>query len=140
MNISVVFRKNSWTLDATGKIESAKLFNELHRIQKKESRGRLYCRECGRFVAYERERIDMAGSHIHSFTNPHGQRYCIGCFSNAPGCLEIGQDTEEFTWFKGYAWRAVLCASCYGHLGWVFNSEKGNRFFGLILRQLLYPW
>lgn len=138
MSISVLFRKNSWAFDTTGNIESTKLIDELRRIQKKESHGRLYCRDCGQIVTHEQERIEMAGSHIHNFINPHGLRYRIGCFSEAPGCLEIGEDTEEFTWFTGYAWKIVLCASCHRHLGWVFSSEKGGCFFGLVLMQLLY--
>jgi hypothetical protein len=28
--------------------------------------------------------------------------------------------------------------SCRRHLGWVFDSGKGDHFFGLVLMQLLY--
>lgn len=138
MSISVVFRKIPWAFDLTENIKSKKLIDELRRIQKKDSHGRLYCRDCGQIITHERERIEIAGSHMHSFINPHGHRYRIGCFRQAPGCLEIGEDTEEYTWFIGYSWKIVLCSSCYRHLGWVFSSVKDGCFFGLVLTNLLY--
>jgi hypothetical protein len=56
----------------------------------------------------------------------------VGCFSNARGCLEMGEFTDEFTWFPGYAWCYLICSSCKSHLGWRYRSHDGG-FFGLIL-------
>ena len=36
-----------------------------------------------------------------------------------------GEPTTEHTWFSGYAWRALVCASCLSHLGWRFDSVSG---------------
>jgi len=78
----------------------------------------------------------MSGSHVHVFTNPAGFTFRIGCFSSAPGCLNAGDPTGDFTWFTGYDWSFALCGGCMTHLGWFYESGRDG-FHGLILAELV---
>ncbi len=98
----------------------------------------VYCASCMAIVTAEGERIAMQGAHRHTFTNPSGFTFTIGCFRRAPGCCGEGSDTQEHTWFPGYAWRYGLCRSCRTHLGWVFSAGGRDRFYGLILDRLIF--
>ena len=96
----------------------------------------ILCRHCGRPVTRADQRIEVAGAHKHTFANPHGIVYEIGCFRSAFGCGYSGPTTDEFTWFKGYQWKVALCGSCTTHLGWRFSSASSEPFHGLILDRL----
>ncbi len=107
-------------------------------IRVKESElddNKLYCFLCGNAITSTSERISVDGAHEHSFTNPHGYSFHIGCFRNAPGCIQEGIVTDDFSWFKGYSWRYALCADCQQHLGWIYDSQ--DQFYGLILDRLI---
>ncbi|MDJ0720412.1 MAG: hypothetical protein QNJ04_02210, partial [Desulfobacterales bacterium] len=41
---------------------------------------RVLCRECLHPVTRERERIEVQGAHQHTFANPSGIVFTIGCF------------------------------------------------------------
>lgn len=97
----------------------------------------LYCFICGTAITQQRERFAVQGSHEHTFTNPGGYVYHIGCFRAAPGCEQAGDFAEAYTWFQGFAWRYALCASCRVHLGWAYRDGEGEEFYGLILNRLL---
>jgi len=97
----------------------------------------ILCRSCGCLITRGSARITVQGSHQHSFANPHGLVFRIGCFSTAEGCAYAGSLSNEFTWFKGYGWRIAVCGSCLVHLGWLFISDSGSSFNGLILDQLV---
>jgi len=97
----------------------------------------LLCAACGHRITTEGDRINVGASHEHRFFNPSGFLFQIGCFRNAPGCFNIGQPTTEFTWFRGFAWRHSLCEGCGQHLGWCFQDNDGNAFFGLVLNRLI---
>jgi len=99
----------------------------------------ILCRECLHPVTRETERLSVDGAHRHTFANPHGVVFEIGCFRRAPGCAYAGASSDEFSWFAGYTWRVALCAACLIHLGWVFQSSGGDRFHGLILDRLIEP-
>ncbi len=96
---------------------------------------RLFYTACHHPVTHQDERIIVHGDYEHTFTNPQGVVYHIGCFREAAGCAPIGEATTAYTWFKGYAWRIALCASCRAHLGWFFQSADGY-FHGLITSRL----
>ena len=96
----------------------------------------LYCFACGLAITRRRERLEVGGSHSHTFTNPAGYVFRVGCFRRAPGCAQAGEFTQEYSWFSGYAWRYALCAGCRVHLGWVFGGPEPG-FFGLILDRLV---
>jgi len=96
----------------------------------------ILCRHCGRPITRPAERIEMAGAHKHTFANPHGIVFEIGCFRSAFGCGYSGPTTDEFTWFQGYRWKVAVCGSCTVHLGWLFLSSGSDTFHGLILDRL----
>jgi hypothetical protein len=95
----------------------------------------LLCRACGHVITSDDQRVQVAGSHQHTFFNPVGIVYELGCFANAVGCHAQGEASSEFAWFSGYLWRIALCARCGSHLGWRFESAE-TRFYGLILSML----
>lgn len=94
----------------------------------------LVCRICSIPITTEKQRIEKEGKHLHTFFNPAGVVYEIGCFRNAPGCQTYGPPSSEFAWFSGYSWQVVCCRSCQEHLGWIFNAD--DEFFGLIIKKL----
>jgi hypothetical protein len=97
----------------------------------------LVCRECGRHITDESRRVAVNGKHRHTFANPHGHVYDIGCFESAVGCIGVGPSSNEFAWFKGYSWQIVVCAGCMTHLGWFFLSSGEHHFFGLIVDRIV---
>ena len=99
----------------------------------------ILCRQCRRIITTPAERIEMQGAHQHTFANPHGSVYQIGCFRSAAGCGYAGQASDEFSWFTGYSWRVAVCGSCLFHLGWLFISPSRQSFNGLILDHLIHP-
>lgn len=100
----------------------------------------ILCRRCGHLITRLQEKTTIGGGFQHTFANPTGRVYDIGCFRNAEGCGPSGPLTNEFTWFHGYQWRIALCRACYVHLGWQFLSNSGGGgFWGLILKRLSFP-
>ena len=97
---------------------------------------RLLCAACKHVVTDENQRIAVRGRHEHTFINPHGVTYHIGCFREAAGCATVGEATTEFTWFPAYIWRVALCANCQTHLGWRFQSLQDD-FHGLVVNRLV---
>jgi hypothetical protein len=98
----------------------------------------LRCRVCRSKVTELSARIVVNGQHLHTFFNPHGLVFDIGCFSSASGCAVAGSPSSEFTWFAGHVWRVAVCQQCLAHLGWRFESESGGQgFWGLITDMLL---
>ncbi len=96
---------------------------------------RIFCRNCRFAVTSPSERIEVNSFHRHTFANPNGYLFEIGCFKEAEGCAATGMRTDEFTWFKGYFWQVGICRKCHNHLGWLFQSS-GDYFYGLILNRL----
>jgi len=99
----------------------------------------ILCRQCRRIITSPAERIEMQGAHHHTFANPNGIVYQIGCFRSATGCGYAEHSSDEFSWFKGYSWRVAICGSCLLHLGWLFTSPGSESFNGLILDHLIQP-
>jgi len=96
----------------------------------------LCCGACGFRITTWRQRISVGGAFEHTFVNPGGYVYRIGCFREAPGCFDAEEPTSEHSWFKGYAWQYAVCGGCLAHLGWVYSGGAGERFHGLILDRL----
>ncbi len=96
----------------------------------------LVCRQCGYAITKQSQSTEVRGSHSHTFFNPAGIVFEIGCFQNAPGIWVHGPSSSDFSWFSGYRWQIALCNGCTTHLGWYFSSVDGA-FFGLILKKLL---
>ena len=99
----------------------------------------ILCRQCRQALTTPSDRIALQGSHQHTFANPHGSVFEVGCFKTARGCGYEGSPTNEFSWFAGYSWRVCFCSMCLTHLGWLFISGGGNMFHGLILDRLIEP-
>lgn len=97
---------------------------------------RIVCRQCLQLITIESERIEIGGAHQHTFANPAGLLFQIGCFGSAQGCAPAGPPETRWSWFAGYRWQAVLCSSCLVHLGWRYTGAAGT-FYGLILHRLL---
>ncbi len=109
---------------------------EISDIDERSGEERVFrCRSCGQEITSEKHRVPISGQSEHTFTNPHGFVFTLGCFTDAPGCRPSGPATTEFTWFDGYAWRYAACGSCGIHLGWEFTNND-DLFFGLILNRI----
>jgi hypothetical protein len=96
----------------------------------------LLCRQCLQTITHRSHQIIVNGAHEHTFANPHGIVFEIGCFKSAAGCGYVGRPTDEFTWFKGFMWQIAVCGSCLSHVGWLFTSSSVDSFVGLILDRL----
>ncbi|MBH25602.1 MAG: hypothetical protein CMH57_14355 [Myxococcales bacterium] len=97
----------------------------------------LVCASCEHPITRSAARIEVQGAHTHTFANPHGRFFQIGCFSEAPGCLELGGSTSDHTWFTGYAWSISHCRRCGAHLGWRYDAlEAARTFYGVILTRV----
>ncbi len=99
---------------------------------------KLLCKLCRGPITTRSDAVNVEGKHEHTFFNPSGILYEIGCFGLAPGCKVSGLPTEEFAWFKGFHWQYSSCRFCETHLGWYFTrSGAGAGFHGLILNRLV---
>lgn len=100
------------------------------------------CRNCMGPVTRPEYSIEINDGFSHTFANPHGHVYEIGCFSRADGCVKCSDTSAEFSWFTDYVWAVGLCRNCRVQLGWIFipvrPGERDN-FYGLILDQLRFP-
>jgi hypothetical protein len=99
--------------------------------------GRWICAACGAEITDGEAGIEVAGSHAHSFVNPDGMVFRIGCFRSAAGAVSVGPESSYWTWFPGFAWRAAICRICLCHLGWSFQNASSS-FVALILDRVLY--
>lgn len=97
-----------------------------------------FCRRCGNFITSGRHREEVDGGHEHTFVNPAGYIYRIGCFRAAIGCATVGRPTDQFSWFAGHSWAHASCTVCGGHLGWAFFRNSAPCFYGLILAELFH--
>ncbi len=96
----------------------------------------ILCGFCNHAVTSVSEIIDINHSHKHTFANPHGIVFEIGCFRSARGCVQSGPESSDWSWFTDFTWQIAICKKCRTHLGWYFSSTKGKDFFGLILNRL----
>ena len=91
------------------------------------------CGRCDHALTSEREKIEVAGRHAHTFMNPSGVIFHIVCYREVPGATIEGPHEKETSWFPDTAWQYANCERCRGQIGWAYvNLEGGERFFGLI--------
>ncbi len=95
----------------------------------------LFCKSCLNQITRRDQAARITGSHTHTFFNPQGIVFELGCFREASGCMAMGEVTAEFTWFAGFVWRFALCRRCGIHLGWYYEMRESG-FFGLVLARL----
>lgn len=105
--------------------------------EKEEKERYILCGHCKNKITLPLYRLEIHGSYEHTFLNPSGQVFHIGCFEKADGCISVGEFTQEWTWFYGFSWQASLCGQCLRHLGWYYSAKLGQSFFGLILDALI---
>ncbi|MEW5746442.1 MAG: cereblon family protein [Nitrospirota bacterium] len=96
----------------------------------------ILCRTCGHRITTIDHIIAVNGQHRHTFTNPAGHTFDLGCYSHADGCYIYGVPTVEYTWFQGFGWCYAFCAHCATHLGWLYQSDQES-FYGLIVKRLI---
>jgi len=125
-----------WLFDILGGEELKRLLHTDESGSTKRERG-LYCASCQFPITSFRHRIEVQGSYEHTFINPDGIVFHLGCFCSAEGCIDSGKNTGEWSWFAGYSWRYALCASCGTHLGWRYSADGAGSFYGLILKRLV---
>ncbi len=97
----------------------------------------IVCKSCGQIVTTREQKIVIDSTHQHTFFNPAGILFEIGCFAKAPGCGTSGPGSDEFSWFTGTIWKPAVCVSCFFHLGWLFEKQDRSYFYGLILSNLV---
>lgn len=105
---------------------------EIEKSSEQEEQKSIRCRNCESEITSPSFAIQP---HEHTFRNPAGYSFHVLCFSDAPGAAELGDSTEEASWFAGYAWAFAVCRQCQNHLGWWYSGEK--RFAGLIATRLI---
>jgi hypothetical protein len=99
----------------------------------------LCCRSCATRIA-PLAAVLPEGEDPLVFANPEGRVFELLLLGNARALQLVGNATQEFTWFQGYAWRVALCAGCGIHLGWRFETAAERSppvFFGLLRRELV---
>lgn len=102
-----------------------------------DSEEAILCRQCHQVLTNPSQRTSIQGAHQHTFANPHGVVFQIGCFRSVQGCGYVGPPTSEWSWFKGYSWRMLVCRMCLTHLGWLYTSTGNESFSGLILDRII---
>jgi hypothetical protein len=108
-----------------------KTFEKAREDIKSPKKALIICSVCSNHITDKSEKIKINESDNHTFVNPHGFVYNVECYKNAPGCMPIGELTDTFTWFKGYAWQISVCSKCLTHLGWKYQAGESG-FYGLI--------
>jgi hypothetical protein len=101
-----------------------------------DGRGMLACAGCLCPVTSSAARTEVAGKHEHTFANPAGFQFHLGCFARATGCHAMGEPSTYWTWFPGYSWQVEHCSTCGEHLGWLFRSQS-HAFHGFVLDRLV---
>ena len=96
----------------------------------------ILCKNCRNTVTGPDWIITVNEQHRHTFLNPEGLVFQVGCFSHADGCLIDDQPTLENTWFAGFNWSISICSNCMVHLGWFYQKDDQN-FFSLIIDRLV---
>ncbi len=109
----------------------------LHTLAEAQTRPEdaLRCSCCANPVTTLRQRISVAGAHMHRLYNPHGMGFDVACFREAWGAIPRGTATDYYTWFPGYTWQLVHCVDCGEHLGWYYQTDD-EHFYGLIAHKL----
>jgi hypothetical protein len=111
----------------------SKILPEKKTEEKEES---IICKNCRNEITTVGYSIAVSGQHAHIFKNPLGVTFHIGCFSKAWGSFIYGIPTYEATWFPGFTWCIAVCANCFTHLGWYYQSGTES-FYGLIMANLI---
>jgi len=97
----------------------------------------ILCVHCAHIITFPKFITPVFEKVEHQFINPMGNTFTIHCFKEAPGCVNTGLPSLEFTWFKNHSWQMSHCKNCEQQMGWYFSGAQN--FYGLIVNQLVYP-
>ncbi len=125
-----------WFLVSNTDKKKQKLTKTKDQTEEKEEKF-ILCKQCENKITLPNKQIEVGGLVEHTFLNPGGHVFRIGCFFEAEGCLAVGVPTAEWTWFEGFEWQVAICNQCNSHLGWFYRSKDDRNFFGLILDLLI---
>lgn len=125
-----------WALRDPPSAPSVSTTSETRAETRDEEPAVLACASCQEPITTEAERLEVAGAHQHSFMNPHGFYFRIGCFASAQALRAEGGWSGEWSWFPPCEWQIQRCARCGEHLGWLFRAPE-RRFYGLVLDRLI---
>lgn len=134
-NISSDLRKFWFLVSNTDK--KKKRFTETRDQTEEQEEKYILCKNCENKITLPNKQIEVGGLFEHTFLNPGGHVFRIGCFFEAEGCTAVGVPTAEWTWFEGFEWQVAICNQCNSHLGWFYRSMDDRNFFGLILDLLI---
>lgn len=122
-------------LEAEGSTQRTK--EALHEEEKPGHGKAVRCAYCKSVITYQGNAESIQGRHIHSFVNPAGYEFTIGCYRRA-WCRIMGLPMLEWSWFNGHTWQYAMCPQCQEHLGWFYHTvHDNNAFYGLILDRLI---
>ncbi len=121
-----------WLLKKSEPEKSKNTLIDIEDDTEKKEEKYLLCKQCENKITLPNQRIEVAGEFEHTFLNPGGYVFRIGCFQSADGCISMGVPTSEWTWFEGFEWQVAICRQCNIHLGWFYRSQQDQNFFGLI--------
>uniref|UniRef100_A0A5K3F0F9 Protein cereblon n=2 Tax=Mesocestoides corti TaxID=53468 RepID=A0A5K3F0F9_MESCO len=103
----------------------------------------LACSFCNANITSQKDVICLAqeGS-MQAYVNPQGFIFDMLTLSTVQtGAIDlIGEPSDQYSWFPGYAWTIAQCAGCQSHMGWQFtatNADLRPRMFWGIKRQAL---
>ncbi|MFT5701548.1 MAG: hypothetical protein ACI8ZB_004443 [Desulforhopalus sp.] len=131
----VVQVNRAYCLKVDGEKSSGRPFAESRCVNLEDTQKDIFCKACGKAITTKDQVIEVNSSFRHTFFNPAGIVFELGCYKRAPGCRFAGPPSPDFSWFKGYLWSFALCSGCQTHLGWCFDSGASS-FWGLILDKL----
>jgi hypothetical protein len=80
-----LFRPNSKSEKVDGRVAAAP-----HDDTSAETREAIVCRQCLHGITASAERTLVNGAHTHTFANPEGIVFEIGCYRDAWGCGYLG--------------------------------------------------
>ncbi len=109
------------------------------KIDLSKNKNKLVCKICRIPISDQKYLFSINNTTpYHTFYNPSQFRFDIMTLSYCQSVFDASSPSYEYTWFAGYAWIILCCASCHEHLGWRFesNTKQPAQFFGMIQTKL----
>lgn len=94
-------------------------------IELLESFDRVRCKICRTIIGKRSDMLVMSDEGpLGAYVNPHGYVHEIMTLYKAVGLALMGSAVKEDSWFPGYAWTIVYCATCECQMGWRFTATN----------------
>ncbi|XWS70302.1 hypothetical protein CRYUN_Cryun03dG0036300 [Craigia yunnanensis] len=112
---------------------SYRLRREIELLEKLD---RIRCKICQTVIARRSDMLVMSSDGpLGAYVNEHGYVHEVMTFCKANGLALRGAPVKEYSWFPGYAWTMINCASCESQMGWLFTATneklKPKSFWGI---------